>query len=413
MAPTRLHLQNQSQRSNETFKEYAQHWHEMASRVRPALSDNELVDIFMGTLQGLYFEKMIGSSSINFTNMVTIGEHVESGLKFGKIADTITPQTINKRSHGGFAKEKEGEANAVTARACPRYRVPTDPMPYYPYPYVAAAQYQQPPFQYQPQKDNQQSTPTQRNPNQQYNRAQNRGNNFGNRPQIDKILVPYFKLIPYLVHVGAIIPKELPAATPPFRANHDPNASCAYHAGFIGHSIENCWALKCKIQDLINQNILTFSEEKPNVKTNPFPNHSSALVNVVIEEVNAEVILKVEEAKTLMSVVLQKLEQFGFLEEVHDDCTICKFDPDICEQLRGCVQALMDQGLIQFSISQVAEEVAVIEPITIVYRKKKVEVSPKRIQSIHFRVPTPFPYQNTKEVPWNYETTVYLGGKEI
>ncbi|XP_050914130.1 uncharacterized protein LOC127128803 [Lathyrus oleraceus] len=73
----------------------------------------------------------------------------------------------------------------------------------------------------------------------------------------------------------------------------------------------------------------------------------------------------------------------------------------------------MDQGLIQFSKSKAGEEVAIIEPITIVYRKKKVEAPPKRIKPIHFRVLTPFPYQNTKAVPWNYETTTYLGGKEI
>ena len=94
----------------------------MASRVRPTLSDNELVDIFMGTLQGLYYEKMIGSSSTNFAAMVNIGEHVENELKSGKITDTTAPQTINKRSHGGFAKKKEGEANDVTAGAHPKYQ---------------------------------------------------------------------------------------------------------------------------------------------------------------------------------------------------------------------------------------------------------------------------------------------------
>lgn len=73
----------------------------------------------------------------------------------------------------------------------------------------------------------------------------------------------------------------------------------------------------------------------------------------------------------------------------------------------------MDQGLIQFSKTQAEEEVAVIEPITIVYRKKKVEPPPRRIHPSHFRVPTPFLYQNTKAMPWNYETTLYLGGKEI
>ena len=55
--------------------------------------------------------------------------------------------------------------------------------------------------------------------------------------------------------------------------------------------------------------------------------------------------------KTLMSVVLQKLEQFGFLEGVYDDCIVCEFDPDNRDQLRGCMQELMDHGLIQFSKS--------------------------------------------------------------
>ncbi|XP_050916556.1 uncharacterized protein LOC127131684 [Lathyrus oleraceus] len=281
MAPTRLQLKNQAQKSNETFKEYAQCWREMASRVRPTLLDNELVDIFMGTLHGLYYEKVIGSSSTNFADMVTIGARVENGLKSGKITDTTAPQATNKKSYGGFTKKKEGETNVVTESVHPQYQFPVAPMPYYPYPYVAAAQYQQPPCQYQPQNSNQQPTPTQKNQNQQYNRD-NRGQGQG--------------------------------------------------------------------------------------KNN---------------------------------------------KGVHDDCAICECDQDDCDELRDCVQKLMDQGLIQFSKSKAAEEIAVIEPITIVYRKKKVEAPPKRIQPIHFRVPSLFLYQNTKEVPWNYETITYLGGKEI
>ncbi|XP_050877446.1 uncharacterized protein LOC127081206 [Lathyrus oleraceus] len=399
MAPTRLRLQNHSQRSNETFKEYAQCWREMAFRVRTTLSDNELVDIFMGTLQGMYFEKMISSSSINFADMVTIGEHVESGLKLWKITDTTAQQTTNKRPHRGFAKKKEGEANAVTAKARPRYQFTMAPMPYYPYPYVAAAQYQQPPFQYQPQKGNQQPTPAQKILNQQYNRdnrGKNRGHNnienFGNRPHFGKIQVPYEELVPYLIHVGVIVPRELPATSPPFNRIHNPNATSVFHAGYIEHSIEDCWALKKRIQELIDQEILSFSEEKPNVKTNPLPNHGGATVNAMIEEEATESILRAEEVKTLMSVVLQRLEQFGFLEGVHDDCVVCEFDPDNCDRLRGCVQEPMDQGLIQFSKYQTIEDGAVIEPITFVYRKKKVEAPPKRIHPIHFRVPTPLPY---------------------
>lgn len=170
MAPTRLQLQNQAQRFNGTFKESAQHWREMASRVRSTLSDTELVYIFMGTLQGLYYEKMIRISSTNFAYMVTIGEHVENGLKSEKITDTTALQKTNKRSHEGFAKKKKGEANAVTTSALPQYQFLMAPMPYYSYPYVSATQYQQLPCQYQPQKGNQHLAPAQRNQNQQYNR---------------------------------------------------------------------------------------------------------------------------------------------------------------------------------------------------------------------------------------------------
>ena len=57
----------------------------MASRVRPTLTDTKLVDIFMGMLQSLYYENMVGSSSSNFADIVIIGERIESGLKTGKI----------------------------------------------------------------------------------------------------------------------------------------------------------------------------------------------------------------------------------------------------------------------------------------------------------------------------------------
>lgn len=58
----------------------------MASRVRSTLTNTELVEIFMGTLQSLYYEKMVGSLSSKFVDIVIIGERIESGLKTGKIA---------------------------------------------------------------------------------------------------------------------------------------------------------------------------------------------------------------------------------------------------------------------------------------------------------------------------------------
>lgn len=60
MAPNRMQLQNLSQKGNKSFKEYTQRWRELASRVQPPLLESELVDMFMGTLQGPYYKNMIG-----------------------------------------------------------------------------------------------------------------------------------------------------------------------------------------------------------------------------------------------------------------------------------------------------------------------------------------------------------------
>ena len=60
------------------YNKYAQRWREMASRVQPPLLEKELVDMFMGTLQGVYYEKMVGSISSVFSDLVTIGERIET-----------------------------------------------------------------------------------------------------------------------------------------------------------------------------------------------------------------------------------------------------------------------------------------------------------------------------------------------
>lgn len=104
------------------------------------------------------------------------------------------------------------------------------------------------------------------------------------------------------------MPKEIPRVVPPYHPKHNPNASCAYHVRHVGHSAEDCWPLKNKIQDLINREILTFSEEKSNVKTNPLSNHDGPTVSVVIKEETAEPVRWVDDMKTPLSVVLRRHE---------------------------------------------------------------------------------------------------------
>jgi len=59
--PDRTQLQNMTMKKNETFKEYAQRWKEIAAQVEPPLYDKEMVAMFVNTLQPPFYEHMIGN----------------------------------------------------------------------------------------------------------------------------------------------------------------------------------------------------------------------------------------------------------------------------------------------------------------------------------------------------------------
>ncbi|KAL5141652.1 hypothetical protein HKD37_09G024957 [Glycine soja] len=56
--------------------------------------------------------------------------------------------------------------------------------------------------------------------------------------------------------------EEAKVPQPPFFRGYDFNATCAYHGGAPGHSIEHCSALKHKVQGLINAGWLKFEENR-------------------------------------------------------------------------------------------------------------------------------------------------------
>jgi len=115
MAPDRVQLQNMMKKSSETFKEYAQRWRELAAQVEPPLHEKEMTTTFIETLQTSFYEHVVGSISSNFSNIVTIGERIEHGLKSGKIAQGSSAATNAKKSRFNPNKKKEGEVQAASA----------------------------------------------------------------------------------------------------------------------------------------------------------------------------------------------------------------------------------------------------------------------------------------------------------
>ena len=65
--------------------------------MQPPLSERELVDMFLGTLSGQFFNHLIWSSSAGFTELILTGERVEVGIKSGKIQkDTSAFAAVKK-----------------------------------------------------------------------------------------------------------------------------------------------------------------------------------------------------------------------------------------------------------------------------------------------------------------------------
>ena len=84
-------------KTTETFQEYAHKWRDLAAQVQPSMTDKELNKMFLNTLKAPYYDQMIENSNTNFSDVVSAGEMIESGVKLDKIESTETKKPTLKR----------------------------------------------------------------------------------------------------------------------------------------------------------------------------------------------------------------------------------------------------------------------------------------------------------------------------
>ena len=70
----------------------------------------------------------------------------------------------------------------------------------------------------------------------------------------------YEELLPVLIQNYGISVIPVKPRRPPYPRGYDVNATCEYHGGVRGHSVENCKALKDKVQSLIYADLIKFRE---------------------------------------------------------------------------------------------------------------------------------------------------------
>ena len=70
------------------------------------MMDKEVNKMFLNTLKAPYYDRMIGNSNKDFSDVVSAGEMIETGVKQGKIEVAEAKKQ--------FPKKKEGETHVIT-----------------------------------------------------------------------------------------------------------------------------------------------------------------------------------------------------------------------------------------------------------------------------------------------------------
>ncbi|XP_050875855.1 uncharacterized protein LOC127079511 [Lathyrus oleraceus] len=220
----------------------------------------------------------------------------------------------------------------------------------------------------------------------------------------------YTELYPSLLQKGLVTPRPLGPPPNPLPPWYNQDAHCSFHEGTHGHNLEGCYALKHIVQELVEKKILSFLDVGPNVKSNPLPAHS--VINSIEDVSDVCIIKNVEDVKTPFLALHARLAGVSLINTCHDNYEECVIYPKGCKLVRADIQNLMDQGVLQVFGPTTNKEISVIEPffnlpepVEITYQRKNV-VHPSPVVVC---MPTPFPFESTKVVPYKYYITLVDG----
>ncbi|KAK4728995.1 hypothetical protein R3W88_021983 [Solanum pinnatisectum] len=339
IVPDRYSLEKMKQKSNESYREFAYRWRKEAARVRPPMSEKEIVEVFVRVQEPEYYDRIMLLVGAKFAEIVKVGETIEDGLRTRKIA-----RVAASPGSSGLLKKKREDVSSISyeGKKAPRKSLSFQgrsrplqssylachaqadyqniPLPSYhntpppsyqntppPSYQISPPIYQTPPPVYQtPPHHYQNVAPNCANPNYQtnsYPRYQasrpntpnyrqmpppQQGNHDPPRPRFEKkparVFTPLVesraKLFERLTAAGYIHPVG-PKPVDTSSRFYRPDQRCAYHSNSVGHDTEDCINLKHKIQDLIDQKVVSSAYDSPNVNSNPLPNHGGVTINMI------------------------------------------------------------------------------------------------------------------------------------
>ncbi|GMI70908.1 hypothetical protein HRI_000760100 [Hibiscus trionum] len=319
MTPNRIMLEGMEQRVNESLRQYAQRWRDVAAQIQPAIPEHEITPMFINTLKGALFDRLINNTTQRFADMVKTGESIEVAIKSGRID--------SGESHRKSYKKKENEVNTVNT-------------------YTALKSFTLSAHQ-ATSGGGQSSSKREIRPPKKENEKMN----------FTLIPMSYADLYTHLYEAELVRPYHVTPFKPPFPAWYDENANYEYHGGVLGHTIENCIAFKKFVQRLIKTGVLQLDE--PNTTTNPLPNHAGRGVNAIEEQCTRKAKTCVSKVRSPLQWVFQQLCMARLIDRgmvvVLNGCgPYCEYhqqeghDIQCCEEFKQVVQELMNSKEIEF-----------------------------------------------------------------
>ncbi|KAF1869286.1 hypothetical protein Lal_00020963 [Lupinus albus] len=191
----------------------------MAAQVKPKLSNEDSVSMFIDTLQPPFYGMMLGCASVGFRQLMTIGEKIESRLRSGKCLKDPTQNITRDYT----ADEKMG-GDTLFIETLNQHQSYHHPQQHYP------------------------TTHSQ----ERISRKRKRKSHY------DAIPMSCSELLPQLVQRGLLTILPFKEVMPPYPNGFNPNACCMYHGGTVGHLTEDCNQLKGKVRELIREGLVKF-----------------------------------------------------------------------------------------------------------------------------------------------------------
>ncbi|KAK8609166.1 hypothetical protein V6N13_025473 [Hibiscus sabdariffa] len=244
------------------------------------------------------------------------------------------------------------------------------------------------------------------------------------KPNFTPIPIRYEELFPQLVESRSVAPRYIAPIQPPYPPWFNLNVKCDYHAGNPGHHIDNCTAFKYVVEQLLKAGMLSFETSEKN----PMPNHKGVIA--VIREDAKKVKENLAKVSAPLKWVWKRLVEHRILKTsnvTREGAIFYEFHGESshviqeCVEFRRLIRRMMNSRELEFfeeGPDHEAKDVCALDesptqssfagliPLVIKVGSKSSEAVALATPGLVIKAPVPFPYKDSKQVPWKYECEV-------